>query len=222
MFDPTDQREIDSIPFPNLEEYDTEYRPKSYFVMDPETAIVSRIKGAARRDTVRLLGVDGVDADMRSESLSDEERAAVGGIHPSLMGGEYLPDQESNEVEIARVDLDSVTSDVLSLRARWQEGWIQYRFVDEYDSVYEIKPERSKQPLTFGELVGLINSIGGSCFPRAVREVNYSFEWTEHNARACSPFSRFSSDFYPELGAYYQEEADCWLEAKLEEIRGRE
>ena len=34
------------------------------------------------------------------------------------MGGEYLPGYRRNEVEIVRIELDSTTSDVISLRAR--------------------------------------------------------------------------------------------------------
>ena len=37
------------------------------------------------------------------------------------MSGEYLPDFEGDEVEIARVTLASVTGDVVSIRARRQE-----------------------------------------------------------------------------------------------------
>lgn len=37
---------------------------------------------------------------------------------PSWMGGEYLPDSEPGEVEIARIVLQSTTMDVFSIRAR--------------------------------------------------------------------------------------------------------
>jgi len=39
-------------------------------------------------------------------------------IHPSFMGGEYLPDYRRDEIEIARIELESTTSDVISVRAR--------------------------------------------------------------------------------------------------------
>jgi len=45
-------------------------------------------------------------------------REGLGAIHPSFMGGEYLPGYRRNEVEIVRIELDSTTSDVISLRAR--------------------------------------------------------------------------------------------------------
>jgi hypothetical protein len=39
-------------------------------------------------------------------------RSALGRLHPSFMGGEYLPDRRDTEVEIARINIDSTTSDV--------------------------------------------------------------------------------------------------------------
>jgi len=45
-------------------------------------------------------------------------REGLGAIHPSFMGGEYLPGYRRNEVEIVRIELDSTTSDAISLRAR--------------------------------------------------------------------------------------------------------
>ncbi len=32
---------------------------------------------------------------------------------------------------IARIELESTTSDVISIRARWEDGQIHYRVVDE-------------------------------------------------------------------------------------------
>ena len=116
---------------PDLEHYYTEYRPKSYFVTDPEIAVISRIKGAARRQAVRELGVLDVDPATRAESLEPEDREAAGRLHPSLMGGEYLPDLCDDEVEIARIELEAVRGDVISLRARWASGKLHYELIDE-------------------------------------------------------------------------------------------
>jgi hypothetical protein len=48
------------------------------------------------------------------------------------MGGEYLPDRRDTEVEIARINIDSTTSDVTSVYARPGKDRINYRVVDEY------------------------------------------------------------------------------------------
>jgi hypothetical protein len=43
---------------PDLSDFHTEFRPRSYFVTKPEIAVLSRIKGAERRKLVRLLGTE--------------------------------------------------------------------------------------------------------------------------------------------------------------------
>ena len=54
---------------------------------------------------------------LRSPSLTEDERNRFGAIHPSFMGGEYLPDCNPSETEIARVKLRSTTQDLISIRA---------------------------------------------------------------------------------------------------------
>ncbi len=195
------------------------FRPRSYFLTDLNTAVLSRIKGKARRAAVRRLGISHVDAPMAEESLSEAEREAVGRLHPSLMGGEYLQDLDPLEVEIARFELESVTADVISLRARRAEGKIHYRLVDEYETLYCITPASSDNPLTFGELVALINGVNTCGLPRSLREWN--FENDGGNAAELEHFVKVSSEFYPELAGYYAAEAAAWVAEKRAE-RGRE
>jgi hypothetical protein len=45
-------------------------------------------------------------------ALPPNLRQATGALHPSAMGGEYLPDQQEDEIEIARINIDSTTNDV--------------------------------------------------------------------------------------------------------------
>ena len=80
----------------------------------------SGISGEARRKLHRArieAGVpvdDGLDAPVLDEAM----RAAWGRIHPTNMGGEYLPPLREGEVEIARISLESTTADQISVRAR--------------------------------------------------------------------------------------------------------
>ena len=46
--------------------------------------------------------------------LSDDSEKRL--IHPSFMGGEYLPDCGEDETEIARIELRSTLADVISIR----------------------------------------------------------------------------------------------------------
>ena len=81
-------------------------------------------------------------ADLLNGSLDDESRQRLGHVHPHFIGGEYLPSYGRQEVEIARIELASTTSDVISLRARPAGSRIRYRIVDEYklNSRFRKKP----------------------------------------------------------------------------------
>src|SRR5262249_4767409 len=76
--------------------------------------------------------VESLEKWILAESVTEAERVALGQHHPALMGGEYLPGYQDEEVEIARVSLQSTTGDVISIRARRDRGAIRYRVVDEY------------------------------------------------------------------------------------------
>lgn len=182
------------------------FRPRSYFLTNLDTAVLSRIKGRARRAAVRRLGFSHADQAMAAESLSEDERQAVGRVHPSFMGGEYLPDLNGQEVEIARIELESTTADVISLRASQADGKICYRLMDEYDTPYRITPASSEQPLTFGQLVGLIHTIQleGELWFQALQEANRE------------DFIHVSSEFYPQLTAHFEAEAEHRAEPDAE------
>ena len=60
--------------------------------------------------------------------------------------------------EIARIELQSTTSEVISIRARPLEGGrTGYRIVDEYERDFGISQQLSEAPLNLGELVDLID-----------------------------------------------------------------
>ena len=69
------------------------------------------------------------------------------------MGGEYLPHYLVGEVEIARICLQSTTSDVISLRARPSPEGICYRVIDEYEGQFTLPISTSLLPLTLAELI---------------------------------------------------------------------
>jgi hypothetical protein len=71
------------------------------------------------------------------------------------MGGEYLPNRHQQEVEIARIAIQSTTGDVTSVYARPVGKRIAYRIVDEYEgSTLSGRSERtSNKPLTMGQLM---------------------------------------------------------------------
>ena len=84
---------------PNHSSINLEYRPSTYW---PESENreqrLSHIHGKVRRDITRNALESGGIGELNSfgpellaESLSDPGRQTWGGIHPSMMGGEYLP-----------------------------------------------------------------------------------------------------------------------------------
>jgi hypothetical protein len=100
-----------------------DYRPRDYFGhYDLEAQLMTRVKGRARRTAIRNALRTGEEAHLsefetRTE-LTAEERAAFGGLHPWCMGGEYLPRLKENEIEIARISMNSTIFDVTSVYAR--------------------------------------------------------------------------------------------------------
>ena len=107
---------------------------------------------------------------------------------------------------------------VISIRARRWGRRIVYSIVDEYDTPFRFKPRRSTQPLSMGELIGLIDGTTGHL--DGDRE-GLTSAYRDYNLDGCDAerlveFVTVTSDFYPELWAYYgEEEAGEWL-AKIE------
>ncbi len=113
------------------------FQPVSYWEeSDPLTAILRNVKGTNRRQMIADFWdqdrFSELDPTLLADSPSPEVRRELEAIHPSFMGGEYLPDFFPSEVEIARIELKSTTSDVVSIRARRRpkDQLIHYRIVD--------------------------------------------------------------------------------------------
>jgi hypothetical protein len=144
--------------------------------------------------------------------LFESDRETLGRVHPALMGGEYLPPFLDDETEIARISLASTTADQISVRAQRLPDGIAYRIVDEYGDIveYVCQPTRSELPLTLGELVALIDGAapdGGAALSHLYGNV----------AAGCGDpcdlryFVRVRSEFYPQLGAYYDARIAAWF-----------
>jgi hypothetical protein len=158
-----------------------------------------------------------------AEVLSQDEREAWGQIDPMFMGGEYLPELEPGEVEIARIELESVTGDVLQVRARQAEDGLRYRVVDEYGTRYHLTPSASASPLSFGDLIDLIDTARVTAdsenrfdddrydiglfdgILNATYDHGGDLEETRH-------FVSVSSAFYPTLTEYYERRAEAWCQ----------
>jgi len=152
-----------------------------------------------------------LDAELLADALPEESRQRLGQIHPSFMGGEYLPDYSATEVEIARIELESTTADVISIRAARDPAGIRYRIVDEYETAFELPFETSRQPLTLKRLIRFIARAGvpGRSDGLAIAFNNYNTESTP--PAELRHFTTISSEIYRELCDHFEHVFDDWV-----------
>lgn len=195
---------------------DLDFRPASYFAPRPAAEeVLLRIRGTVRRQEAQRLLAEGADP-AEVERLTDAAQPPGLGdrlmaIHPSLSGGEYLPDALPGEVEIARVELvGSVLGDVISVRARPEGEAIVYRIVDEYDSDFAPAIARSEQPLSMRELIVLIERSDPAL---GIADLQWRID-CGHDPGKLRRFMRIGSTFYPRLGDWYEREIESFLQAQ--------
>ena len=120
------------------EEIDVSFRPKTYFRPQKlEMYLISQVKSAVVRGKLERLLSEGRHDELQNilgkEGIPKPALKALGSVHPMFMGGNYLPETEDAEVEIARIELASTTFDVTALFAKFANGQIHFRVVDEYE-----------------------------------------------------------------------------------------
>jgi len=203
-----------------ISEIDLNFRPKSYFwPLAMRTHVISSIKGAERKAYVKEMFEKGREDELPPSVIQAamplELRQATGAMHPSLMGGEYLPDQQENEIEIARITIASTTSDVTSVYACRNKDDIHYRVVDEYegDTLTDQTTCSSKLPLTLGELADFLLGAWD-----LIGVLDMNFEDNRYPADEVRSFFEASSQFYPDFGRLIEQRMEAWLQQKLSEI----
>lgn len=196
-----------------------DFRPRTYFwAHDLKVKLPSDIAGAERRRLYEAAVAAGEpslflsDPDFSAEQLGPELRRAWGGYHPSHLGGEFLPRRRSEEVEIARIVIDSTTRDVTCVYARRGKNRIYYKVVDEYggDTLSNAGTRTSKQPLTQSQLVDfflgswdLLNVLG------------FNFCDDGFPPRQVHRFLlEVRSSFYPDFEDEVRRRVDVWLAAE--------
>ena len=177
---------------------DLRYRPRTYFRPQKlETYILSKVKGAVLRKKLRALFDEGRHADVRQLAgdlaFSASDRKALEALHPMYMGGNYLPDAEDGEVEIARISIRSTTFDVTSVYARTEDGTIHYRVVDEYggNTLQGRAETQTTEPMTLGEIARFFMKAWPLI---SLLEMNF-----EDDVESALGFFSADSDFYPDL-----------------------
>ena len=174
-------------------------RPRTYFwphglKLHP----LSSIKGANRRALIARVLAEDPDAHvppvLLQSELPEPLRSFLGRQHPSHMGGEYLPDMGSQEVEIARITIASTTRDVTRLCARPQGRSIALHVVDEYggDTLSGQTKRMARKPLSLREVTKFFLGAWNLC---AVVQMN--FEDDGYPDEEVFDFFDGSSGFYP-------------------------
>jgi hypothetical protein len=191
---------------------DGDYRPQTYWPEDG-SSLPAYVKGSVRRwileQALRANRQDALKEPLLvAESLDDDLRALWTYVHPVNMGGEFLPALDDGEVEIARIQLASVTADVASIRARRVGAGMQYRIVDEYEVDEVFYEAESNVPLDVAELYFLVVQQTGY-----LDEILERFEGQPEDALY---FVSLTSTFYPQLDRYF----DVWTTEELTDDEG--
>jgi hypothetical protein len=196
------------------------FRPKSYWAeTDPLSAILRNVTGENRRQMITDYWASGrieeLDITLLQDEVDTSIRTRLGRIHPSFMGGEYLPSYLPGEVEIARINLKSTTSDVISLRARPSPEGISYRVVDEYKAEFTLPIPHSTKPLTLVETINQLDqgSLDESGFNNS-DGLTLGYNWLnvdEDNYESLRYFTSISSQIYRQLHEHFEHVYDDWL-----------
>jgi hypothetical protein len=214
---------------------DYNFRPESYWTpaRNPLEAALRNVKGRNRRqmitDYYEAGKLEQLHENLIADTLDEQSRKNLGLIHPTFMGGEYLPNYGRSEVEIARIELQSTTNDVISLRARPVGSRIKYRLIDEYSSQFRLPQQTSSRPFSLGELIGFLDSVEQD----EVSEPSWNKFGFVLSSNQCNldcggdledllDFTRVESDHYPDLASHYAEAIEEWYQARLAEVSAEE
>ena len=193
------------------QQIDEGYRPARYFgPAHLESHLRTTIKGAERREMGASILRDGdvpLPVGLAEPGLSDDARVSWGAIHPSMMGGEYLPDRRGRELEIARITIQSTTQDVTCVYAFQGRGRLRYRVVDEYDGdCLQGRVRRtSSRPLTLGELTDFLLGAWN-----LIQILQRNFSRADSSLDEALAFFRGESAFYPDFDALLRSRVKAW------------
>ena len=204
-------------------EIDYTFQPESYWLDSTVLqALLRDVKGVQRRkmivDYYENGTIDQLEDTFLQASLSEDQRQRFGLIHPSFMGGEYLPDCIAGETEIARIELESTLADVTSIRAKREEDEYRYSIVDEHGDTYSLQIETSVDPLTLDELIDFIDySEQNGGWPGGLSLCYNNANNESLSRERLRNFTRISSEIYPQLEEHYENFFSDWVAQEHEE-----
>jgi hypothetical protein len=193
------------------------FRPKSYWIdSDPLAAILRNVSGENRRQMItdywNAGKLDELDPALLQDKADQGTVSRLGRIHPSFLGGEFLPPYLPGETEIARICLQSTTSDIISLRARPIPTGIAYRIEDEYRGVFRLPIVTSEEPLTLAEM---IQQFDEGHLEGLELHGTLALGYNQMNLEHSEPdqlrhFTRIGSPLYRQLEVHFEHVFDDW------------
>lgn len=200
---------------------------------NPLEAVLRNVKGRNRREMIRdyheVGMLEELHENLLADTLEDGERQSLGKIHPSFMGGEYLPNYDRAEVEIARIELESTTSDVISLPGRPVAPRIKYRLVGEYNTEFRLPQRTDVRLFSLGDLVRFLDSVEQvDVTDPSWTQFGFVLLYNQCNLecgadlKTLRNFVRVESDYYPDVAAHYANAVEEWYEARLTELSREE
>lgn len=195
---------------------DYTFKPQSYWEDSSVLqALLRDVKGVQRRkmivDYYEQDALNQLDDTFLQSTLSEEQRQRFGLIHPSFMGGEYLPDCTEDETEIARIELESTLADVTSIRAKRVDDEYHYNVVDEHGDTYNLFIDSTYEAFTLAELIDFIDNteqIGGWSGGLSLSYNNANAESLDRERLRY--FTKISSNIYTSLEDHYENVFEEW------------
>jgi hypothetical protein len=199
-----------------------DFQPTSYWspAANPLEVALRNVKGRERREMIRDFYRSGnlelLCDELLLDTLDEGARRSLGLIHPSFMGGEYLPNYARNEVEIVRIELESTTSDVISIRARPRGKRIEYAIRDEYGSEFRLPQKTSSHPFSLRRLICFLDAVEHPEADPSWSRFGFVLSYNQCNFDCGTPleelhdFTRVTSDFYSGLGVHYAKAIANW------------
>lgn len=208
----------------SLKKFNFKFRPKSYWApMEVSKFYESKIKGEIRKKMAikALKKKETIPQIILKDSLPENVKNYSEAQHPWMMGGEYLPNLENDEIEIARVILKSTTLDIISINAKKEKNRISYFIADEYgDKEWNVTPSKTIKPLSFKQLINMINFADEHGLIDTFRRQNYIDGDT--SPEDIYDFATASSAFYPDLERYYDLQNNMWLKKEKKRLKKEE
>ena len=199
-----------------------DFQPTSYWSpsADPLGVALRNVKGRNRREMIQDFYENGnlevLCDELLADSLDEDARRSLGLIHPSFMGGEYLPNYARHEVELVRIELESTTSDVITIRARPSGKRIKYTVCDEYESEFKLPQRTSSHPFSLRKLIWFLDDVEHREFDPGWNRFGFVLSYNQCNLDCGCPleelknFTHVTSDFYPGLSVHYAKTVADW------------